>query len=69
VFNNGNDTGSFLLTDDGSLYIGAVWPGYTVFPDWTTDAAHAWWRDTMIAYHQKIPIDGAWIGMFARSSR
>ena len=32
IFNNGNDTNSFLLNPDGSLYIGAVWPGYTVFP-------------------------------------
>jgi alpha-glucosidase len=64
VFNDGNDTGSYLLNDDGSLYIGAVWPGYTVFPDWTTDAAHEWWTDTMIAYHKKIPIDGAWIGQY-----
>ena len=32
IFNDGNDTNSFLLNPDGSLYIGAVWPGYTVFP-------------------------------------
>ena len=29
-FNDGNATGSYLLNPDGSLYIGEVWPGYTV---------------------------------------
>jgi alpha-glucosidase len=29
-FNDGNETGSYLLNPDGSLYIGEVWPGYTV---------------------------------------
>ena len=68
VFNSGNDTDSYLLNPDGSLYIGAVWPGYTVFPDWLTQSAHDWWRDTMVAYHKKIPIDGAWIDMNEVSS-
>ncbi len=27
IFNAGNETGSYLLNPDGSLYIGAVWPG------------------------------------------
>ena len=67
-FNSGNETDSFLLNPDGSLYIGAVWPGYTVFPDWLTQDAHDWWRDTMVAYHKKIPIDGAWIDMNEVSS-
>lgn len=62
IFNDGNDTDSYLLNPDRSLYIGAVWPGYTVFPDWLTESAHDWWRATMIEYHKKIPLDGAWIG-------
>jgi len=27
-YNAGNDTGSYLLNPDGSLYIGDVWPGF-----------------------------------------
>lgn len=38
-FDNGNATNSFMTNPDGSLYIGAVWPGYTVFPDWLSDGA------------------------------
>jgi alpha-glucosidase len=26
--------GAFVRNPDGSEYIGKVWPGYTVFPDW-----------------------------------
>ena len=33
-FTRGNESGAFMLNPDGSLYIGSVWPGYTVFPDW-----------------------------------
>ena len=32
-FHVGNESDVFLKNPDGSLYIGAVWPGYTVFPD------------------------------------
>lgn len=63
TFNDGNDTGSYLLNPDGSLYIGAVWPGYTVFPDWQTDAAKAWWKNQFVTWHSKIPVDGAWLDM------
>lgn len=34
TIDNGNETGAFITNPDGSLYIGDVWPGYTVFPDW-----------------------------------
>lgn len=67
-FTDGNDTDSFLLNPDGSVYIGAVWPGYTVFPDWLNPSAHAWWKNQMVTYHQKLPIDGAWIDMNEVSS-
>ncbi|KAJ9616724.1 hypothetical protein H2200_000443 [Cladophialophora chaetospira] len=67
-FNDGNDTGSFLLNPDGSLYIGAVWPGYTVFPDWLKPSAQAWWKNQVVTWHQKLPIDGIWIDMSEVSS-
>ena len=34
IYTDGNDRGVFLSNPDGSQYIGSVWPGYTVFPDW-----------------------------------
>jgi alpha-glucosidase len=32
TFNRGNESSAFMLNEDGSLYVGDVWPGYTVFP-------------------------------------
>ena len=34
IYNDGESRGVFLRNPDGSEYIGSVWPGYTVFPDW-----------------------------------
>lgn len=67
TFNRGNDTGSFMLNPDGSIYIGEVWPGYTVFPDWFGGAG-PWWINEMTTWHSKVAFDGAWIDMNEVSS-
>lgn len=33
----------FLRRSDGSMYIGEVWPGPCVFPDFTQSGTRAWW--------------------------
>src|SRR3984957_19759915 len=33
----------FLKRADGSLYVGQVWPGASVFPDFTRRETRAWW--------------------------
>ena len=33
----------FLKRSDGSLYVGQVWPGPSVFPDFTRRDTRAWW--------------------------
>ena len=33
----------FVHNPDGSVYIGAVWPGPTVFPDFTQKSSRDWW--------------------------
>lgn len=57
-----------MTNPDGSLYIGAVWPGYTVFPDWLSDGAGQWWINEIVTWHKKLAIDGAWIDMSEVSS-
>ena len=41
------DTGialdAFVHNPDGSLFVGKVWPGPSVFPDFTDQRARAWW--------------------------
>jgi alpha-glucosidase len=67
-YNRGNDSGVFLQNPDGSQYIGAVWPGYTVFPDWHSSATVPWWVSELMNWHQSIPFDGIWIDMSEVSS-
>ena len=38
------------------------------FPDLLSQSAHDWWRDQVVSYHNKIPIDGIWIDMNEVSS-
>src|SRR3984885_1305147 len=33
----------FVKNPDGSVYVGTVWPGPSVFPDFTTKGARRWW--------------------------
>lgn len=68
TFNNGNDSNAFMLNPDGSLYIGEVWPGYTVFPDWLSNGTQDWWTSEMVNWHNKISFDGAWLDMSEVSS-
>jgi alpha-glucosidase len=43
TYTRGNNSGTFLTNPDGTQYIGAVWPGYTVFPDWMSPNGVSWW--------------------------
>lgn len=67
-FDNGNASHAFMTNPDGSLYIGDVWPGYTVFPDWLSSGAGQWWIDELVTWHKKLAFDGAWIDMSEVSS-
>ena len=67
-FTTGNQSQVWLLNPDGSLYIGAVWPGYTVFPDWLKSETHDWWTGEVQSYYSKLAIDGIWIDMNEISS-
>jgi alpha-glucosidase len=33
----------FVKNPDGSVYVGQVWPGPSVFPDFTRQSSRAWW--------------------------
>ncbi|KAK9416263.1 putative alpha-glucosidase [Seiridium unicorne] len=72
-YDRGVEQDAFLLNPDGSIYIGAVWPGYTVFPDWVGaifngTGANEWWTAEFVAWHDNIKFDGIWIDMSEVSS-
>ncbi|CAG8110598.1 unnamed protein product [Penicillium salamii] len=68
TYTRGHKDDVFIKNPDGSEYIGAVWPGYTVFPDWHNPKTNDFWADEIVAYHKKVAIDGIWIDMSEVSS-
>lgn len=38
-----------------------VWPGETVFPDYTNDACIEWWVDEILRFHEEVDHDAIWI--------
>ncbi|KAH7138695.1 glycosyl hydrolases family 31-domain-containing protein [Dendryphion nanum] len=63
VYHRGNKSHAFLKNPDGSQYIGAVWPGYTVFPDWQSKGAQSWWIEEMVEWRKTVKYDGFWVDM------
>jgi len=55
-------SGDLLLTQDGAPYEGVVWPGYSVFPDFSAPAARAAWGDWVEA-ELALGLDGLWLDM------
>ena len=43
---------------------GVVWPGTTVFPDFTNPNTTLWWTYLANKFHNVIPFDGIWIVIF-----
>ena len=43
--------------------IGAVWPLYTVFPDYLNPATDKYWRDSIADFFDMVDVDGIWIDM------
>jgi len=38
-------SGNYVTWPDGSPYVGDVWPGKTIFPDFSLQATRTWWGD------------------------
>ncbi|CAG9982075.1 unnamed protein product [Clonostachys byssicola] len=56
----------FLLRSNGSVFLGVVWPGVTVFPDWFAENITTYWNnefDLFFNPEDGIDIDGLWIDM------
>ncbi|CAO2658127.1 Nn.00g073870.m01.CDS01 [Neocucurbitaria sp. VM-36] len=68
TYTRGNESGVFLSNPDGSQYIGAVWPGYTVFPDWMSSNGVSWWVKEMVEWYKEVPFSGFWVDMTEVSS-
>jgi alpha-glucosidase len=52
----------FVKNPDGSVFTGIVWPGPSVFPDFTRQQTRAWWGTLYRDFHAD-GIDGFWNDM------
>ena len=62
VYESGRKADVFCRNSAGTEFTGVVWPGYTVFPDFSLERARAWWADQVAAFAAGGP-DAAWLDM------
>jgi alpha-glucosidase len=62
VYNQGQAQDYFLKRKDGRTYIARVWPGDSVFTDYTLEGAARWWGDLHRAYTDQ-GVAGIWNDM------
>ncbi|XP_071422109.1 sucrase-isomaltase, intestinal [Pithys albifrons albifrons] len=55
-------------SDGQTTLVGEVWPGETVFPDFTNPECTSWWVQECKLFHDTVPYDGIWIDMNEVSS-
>ncbi|MEZ5583191.1 MAG: glycoside hydrolase family 31 protein [Candidatus Competibacteraceae bacterium] len=63
VYDSGQQHEVFCKTLSGRDYVGRVWPGDTVFPDFTQTPARDWWADWLGAFVRDSRLDGVWLDM------
>jgi alpha-glucosidase len=61
-FDSGVASDHFVKNPDGSLFVGPVWPGPSVFPDFTQQKTREWWG-TLYKDFVRMGIDGFWNDM------
>lgn len=62
VYDSGTQEDVWVKTANGDHYLGAVWPGATVFPDFTQPRTSRWWGQLYENFMAQ-DIDGVWNDM------
>lgn len=62
VYESGKRAKAYCQNPQGEDFIGLVWPGETVFPDFSMSKARAWWAKQTKAFAEQ-GFDGTWIDM------
>lgn len=62
VYESGRKAKAFCQNPQGREYIGMVWPGQTVFPDFSQESAREWWSGYAKCFFDE-GFDGAWLDM------
>lgn len=60
----GMDMGIFINDSSGTKpLVGKVWPGITVFPDFTNPKTTKYWHILISKFQQRVKFDGLWLDM------
>nr|XP_043606304.1 alpha-glucosidase 2-like [Erigeron canadensis] len=62
VYDSGSQKDIWVQTADGEPFVGEVWPGPCVFPDFTQEKARSWWANLVRDFVSK-GVDGIWNDM------
>jgi alpha-glucosidase len=62
VYERGEKANAFCLNSQGNHYVGLVWPGESVFPDFSLKNARDWWAGE-VAKFARQGITSAWLDM------
>ncbi|XP_007946915.1 sucrase-isomaltase, intestinal [Orycteropus afer afer] len=69
TYDRGTEKQVWVNNSDGTAsVIGEVWPGLTVYPDFTSPQCIDWWADECSRFYQEVKYDGLWIDMNEVSS-
>ncbi|KAI0033871.1 glycosyl hydrolases family 31-domain-containing protein [Vararia minispora EC-137] len=54
----------FVKNPDKTTFVGQVWPGYTVFPDWFAGGVEEWWGEAIANWSALgVEFAGLWLDM------
>jgi alpha-glucosidase len=63
TYTRGAELDIWLKNPDGSEYRGRVWPGVTVFPDWSAPNIDQFWYEAFNNFSKTIGSTHAWLDM------
>lgn len=63
IYKRGLEGNHFTTKLDGEVFVGAVWPGDSAFPDFSNEDARKWWKTELKGFIEKHNIDGIWNDM------
>jgi alpha-glucosidase len=62
IFQQGKKNNYFVRYPNSEYFLGEVWPGTCVFPDYSRQEVRAWWG-SLYADHLALGVDGVWNDM------
>ncbi|XP_062860469.1 sucrase-isomaltase, intestinal [Trichomycterus rosablanca] len=64
AYDRGTQANAWVTEADGKTpLVGEVWPGETVFPDYTKRSCIDWWVDEISRFYKEVKHDAIWIDM------